>query len=215
MRMALKQALDKEKTEFQTEFQLKTFQILPTSGTKELISFKPAVVDEWNMCNDRLPEYHCDLLPRIMCIWKNKQKHKFIDKKGTSVVIFGDCCRHIINTYKCWPNFFKFQYMSIIPWVPEVFFRVQRGAFAGAFAGCRPQAEETSGVQKLFARVTIKTWQKPETALEKSLAPRVCPSLPSVTKDDRKQFHCINIVFNNKTGPLLLRCNLLTPQNFT
>ena len=25
----------------------------------------------------------------------------------------------------------------------------------------------------LFARVTIKTWQKPETALEKSLAPRI------------------------------------------
>ena len=27
--------------------------------------------------------------------------------------------------------------------------------------------------KKLFARVTIKTWQKPETALEKTLAPRV------------------------------------------
>ena len=27
--------------------------------------------------------------------------------------------------------------------------------------------------ERLFARVTIKTWQKPETALEKSLAPRV------------------------------------------
>ena len=34
--------------------------------------------------------------------------------------------------------------------------------------GRRPKPRE-----KLFARVTIKTWQKPETALEKSLAPRV------------------------------------------
>ena len=122
MRMALKQALDKEKTEFQTEFQPKTFQILPTSGTKELISFKPAVVDEWNMCNDRLPEYHCDLLPRIMCIWKNKQKHKFIDKKGTSVVIFGDCCRHIINTYKCWPTFSSFNTCPSYPGYQRFFF---------------------------------------------------------------------------------------------
>ena len=28
-------------------------------------------------------------------------------------------------------------------------------------------------LQRLFARVTIRTWQRPETALEKSLAPRV------------------------------------------
>ena len=33
MRMALKQALDKEKTEFQTEFQPKTFQILVPDTT--------------------------------------------------------------------------------------------------------------------------------------------------------------------------------------
>ena len=36
--------------------------------------------------------------------------------------------------------------------------------------GRRPKPPE-----KLFARVTIKTWQKPETALEKSLASRVDP----------------------------------------
>ena len=34
--------------------------------------------------------------------------------------------------------------------------------------GHRPKPRE-----KLFARITIKTWQKPETVLEKSLAPRV------------------------------------------
>ena len=34
-------------------------------------------------------------------------------------------------------------------------------------------AEGRSRAKNLFARVTIKTWQKPETALEKSLAPRV------------------------------------------
>ena len=30
------------------------------------------------------------------------------------------------------------------------------------------------------------------------------PSLPSVATDDRKQFQCLNIVFNDKTGSLLL-----------
>ena len=34
-------------------------------------------------------------------------------------------------------------------------------------------AEGEAARKKLFARVTIKTWPKPETALEKSLAPRV------------------------------------------
>ena len=38
--------------------------------------------------------------------------------------------------------------------------------------GCRPKAQAAKSREKLFARVTIKTWQKPETALEKSLAPR-------------------------------------------
>ena len=38
--------------------------------------------------------------------------------------------------------------------------------------GCRPKARAAKSREKLFARVTIKTWQKPETELEKSLAPR-------------------------------------------
>ena len=48
-----------------------------------------------------------------------------------------------------------------LPWVPEVFSRVRRGA---AFR--RPNAEDTRG--SLF-----KTWPKPETAHEKPLEPRV------------------------------------------
>jgi len=33
------------------------------------------------------------------------------------------------------------------------------------------------------------------------------PSLPSVATDDRKQFHCRKIVFNNKARPLFLEFN--------
>ena len=33
------------------------------------------------------------------------------------------------------------------------------------------------------------------------------PSLPSVATDDRKQFQCRKIVFNNKTRPLFLELN--------
>ena len=39
--------------------------------------------------------------------------------------------------------------------------------------GRRPKPRAAKLREKLFARVTIKTWQKTETALEKSLAPRV------------------------------------------
>ena len=38
-----------------------------------------------------------------------------------------------------------------------------------------------------------------------SLSP--CPSLPSVETGERRQFQCLNIVLNNKTGPLFLKCN--------
>ena len=57
-----------------------------------------------------------------------------------------------------------------LPWVPEVFL-----ACGGNFR-CWPKANTSSAVgrsREKNARVTIKTWQKPETALEKSLAPRV------------------------------------------
>ena len=59
-----------------------------------------------------------------------------------------------------------------IPWVPEVFF-----ACGGNFR-CWSKADTSSVVgrsreKKRFARFTIKTWQKLETALEMSLAPGV------------------------------------------
>ena len=59
-----------------------------------------------------------------------------------------------------------------VPLVPEVFL-----ACGGNFGGW-PKVDTSSAVgrrleKKRFARVTIKTWQKMETALEKSLAPRV------------------------------------------
>ena len=38
-----------------------------------------------------------------------------------------------------------------------------------------------------------------------SLSP--CPSLPSVETGERRQFQCLNIVLNNKTGPFFLKCN--------
>ena len=34
-----------------------------------------------------------------------------------------------------------------------------------------------------------------------------CPSLPSVATDDRKQFQCLNVALNNKTGLLFLEFN--------
>ena len=33
------------------------------------------------------------------------------------------------------------------------------------------------------------------------------PSLPSIAADDSKQFQCCEIVFNNKTEPLVLEFN--------
>ena len=33
------------------------------------------------------------------------------------------------------------------------------------------------------------------------------PSLPSVATDNGKQFQCLNIILNNKTGPLFLEFN--------
>ena len=35
-----------------------------------------------------------------------------------------------------------------------------------------------------------------------------CLSLPSVSTNGKKQFQCLNIVINNKTGPLFLEYNL-------
>ena len=97
---------------------------------------------------------------------------------------YGNVCRHGFKTWKSWPNFFKFQSMftqSVLPWVQEVFFPA-----SGWMLRCRSQAD---------------SWPKRQTAHEKSVAPRVCPSLPSVAKDDRKQFLFLNLVLNNKTRP--------------
>ena len=61
-----------------------------------------------------------------------------------------------------------------LPWVPEVFSRVRRGAFGGCRVGRRPKKRAANPREKtLFARVTYKTWPKPETAHEKPLEPRV------------------------------------------
>ena len=59
----------------------------------------------------------------------------------------------------------------LIPWVPEVFLACRRNFW------CWPKADTSSAVGRSHEwrsrEVTIKTWQKPETALEKSLGPRV------------------------------------------
>ena len=65
----------------------------------------------------------------------------------------------------------------LLPWVPEVFL-----ACGGKFR-CWPKADTSSAVGR--SRVTIKTWQKPETALEKSLAPRVAFFCPSISSNDQ------------------------------
>ena len=64
----------------------------------------------------------------------------------------------IVNQAKNW-----------LPWAPG-FSRVRREFWVSA----KGRSHERRGREKkLFARVTINTWLKPETALEKSLAPRV------------------------------------------
>ena len=72
----------------------------------------------------------------------------------------------------------------LLPWVPEVFSRVLPDASVSAAAHLRPKAEVTSGLLERL-RFTFtpnrkrefvprdKVWPKPETAHEKSLAPRV------------------------------------------
>ena len=60
-----------------------------------------------------------------------------------------------------------------LPWVPEVFFA------CGGNLRCWPKADTSS------AGSHIKTRQKPETALEKSLAPRVRTGLTYYCKSSR------------------------------
>ena len=90
--------------------------------------------------------------------------------QGTRNMIFigyGNFCRHGFKTWKRWPNFFSFNPCPSYPGYKRF------SLASGWVPRCRSQAD---------------SWPKPETAHEKSVAPRVCPSLPSVAKDDRKQF---------------------------
>ena len=41
-----------------------------------------------------------------------------------------------------------------------------------------------------------------------------CPSLPPVATDNRKQFQCLIIVLNNKTGPFFLEFNWCEDKYF-
>ena len=52
-----------------------------------------------------------------------------------------------------------------------------------------------------FAGIALKLEKVGQTAFQfSSFNP--CPSLPSVATDSGKQFQCLDIVFNNKSGPL-------------
>ena len=103
--------------------------------------------------------------------------------QGTRNMIFigyGNFCRHGFKTWKRWPNFFSFNPCPSYPGYKRF------SLASGWVPRCRSQTD---------------SWPKLETAHEKSVAPRVCPSLPSVAKDDRKQFLFLNLVLNNKTRP--------------
>ena len=87
------------------------------------------------------------------------------------IYTFFDSNNATLQLYSIWNSMQVILWVtSHLPWVPEVFL-----ACGGNFR-CWPKADTSSAVgrsHEQFARVTIKTWQKPETALEKSLAPRV------------------------------------------
>ena len=56
-------------------------------------------------------------------------------------------------------------------------------------------------IMVIFAGITLKLFKVGPPF--SSFNP--CSSCPSVATDDRKQFRCLNIVLNNKTGPLWFR----------
>ena len=74
-------------------------------------------------------------------------------------------------------------------------------------------------ILNFLSGVAVASWNKNQNwnQLEKlginfsSFNP--CPSLPSIATDDRKQFQCLTIVLNNKTGPLFMKCNILLFKN--
>ena len=59
---------------------------------------------------------------------------------------------------------------------------------------------------RLSNLITIPDWLKLEKgwANFSAMFQSIAHSLPSAAKDDRKQFPCLNIVLNSKTGPLFL-----------
>ena len=59
---------------------------------------------------------------------------------------------------------------------------------------------------RLSNLITIPDWLKLEKgwANVSAMFQSIAHSLPSAAKDDRKQFPCLNIVLNSKTGPLFL-----------
>lgn len=66
------------------------------------------------------------------------------------------------------------QVLDKLPWVAEVFSRLLRSSSAEMFRG-RPYwliFAEGRSHERRSAWITVKTWQKPETAYEKSLSPR-------------------------------------------
>ena len=71
---------------------------------------------------------------------------------------------------------FPSSFLNLIASAQRISFHIQRNSRLSDVI-VYPGYQSFSRVQRefsvLFARVTIKTWQKPETALEKSLAPRV------------------------------------------
>ena len=95
--------------------------------------------------------------------------------------------------------------------------------------GCRPKAQAAKSREKLFARVTIKTWQKPETALEKSLAPRSVKMDLSNMKEKpwqsceqaplkqllRKVFQISKSAWQTGSTHTILKENLLTEKKIT
>ena len=74
-------------------------------------------------------------------------------------------------------------------------------------------------ILNFLSGVAVASWNKNQNCdqLEKlginfsSFNP--CPSLPSISTDDRRQFQCLNIVLNNKPGPLFMKCYILLFKN--
>ena len=88
---------------------------------------------------------------------------------------------------------------------------------------CRPKAEVKSGEAReacvpsgvvwknSFARVTIKTWVRPETVHGKSLAPRVFPILHPCPDFSESRFPGSSQILYSVNTSLIPHCILLSP----